>query len=363
MGKAAFVLAGMIALANAAWAAEIHVAVDGKDANPGTLSAPLRTIQRAADLARPGDVITVHAGVYRERVNPPRGGESDAKRITYQAAPGREGRDQGLGGRQGLGQGPGRRLEGGPPQFVLRRLQSLRRPHPRRLVRAQGPRASHRRGLSRRRMADRGGQRWTTSCKPAGRRRSGSRQVDNGHDDDLGPVQGRRSQRAAGRDQRPPDRLLSRPRPASNYHHRARLHHAARGHPLGAADGRAGRAHRHELEQGLDHREERRQPLRLLRHRPRQARRRTSTTPRRTPPRATSRRSSAAWPGAGTRTPSAATSSATTPSPTANRPASSAAWARPSARSRATPSTTSTSAGSSRARRWPASSSTAPSTS
>jgi alpha-N-arabinofuranosidase len=33
-------------------------------------------------------VITVHAGVYRECVSPPRGGESDAKRIIYQAAPG-----------------------------------------------------------------------------------------------------------------------------------------------------------------------------------------------------------------------------------------------------------------------------------
>ena len=26
---------------------------------------------------RPGDTITVHAGVYRERVNPPRGGTSE----------------------------------------------------------------------------------------------------------------------------------------------------------------------------------------------------------------------------------------------------------------------------------------------
>jgi alpha-N-arabinofuranosidase len=67
---------------------DFHVALNGNDANPGTLAAPLRTIQRAADLAHPGDVITVHAGVYRERISPPRGGESDAKRITYQAAPG-----------------------------------------------------------------------------------------------------------------------------------------------------------------------------------------------------------------------------------------------------------------------------------
>jgi alpha-L-arabinofuranosidase len=67
---------------------EFHVAVNGDDSNPGTRAAPLRTIQRAADLAHPGDAITVHEGVYRERVNPPRGGESDTKRIVYQAAPG-----------------------------------------------------------------------------------------------------------------------------------------------------------------------------------------------------------------------------------------------------------------------------------
>jgi alpha-N-arabinofuranosidase len=69
-------------------AAEFHVSVQGNDANRGTKGAPLRTIQRAAELAQPGDVITVHAGVYRERINPPRGGESDQKRIVYQAATG-----------------------------------------------------------------------------------------------------------------------------------------------------------------------------------------------------------------------------------------------------------------------------------
>lgn len=69
-------------------AAEYHVAVTGNDAHPGTKTAPLRTIQRAADLAQPGDVITVHAGTYRERVNPPRGGLSDRQRIVYQAARG-----------------------------------------------------------------------------------------------------------------------------------------------------------------------------------------------------------------------------------------------------------------------------------
>jgi alpha-N-arabinofuranosidase len=69
-------------------AAEFHVAPHGNDANPGTATAPFRTIQHAADLAQPGDVITVHEGVYRERISPMRGGESDTKRIVYQAAPG-----------------------------------------------------------------------------------------------------------------------------------------------------------------------------------------------------------------------------------------------------------------------------------
>jgi hypothetical protein len=81
-------VAGIFVIAVAAGAAEFHVAIGGKDSNPGTQGAPLRTIQRGAELAQPGDVITVHEGVYRERINPPRGGGSDASRIVYQAAPG-----------------------------------------------------------------------------------------------------------------------------------------------------------------------------------------------------------------------------------------------------------------------------------
>ncbi len=79
----------LITLASAlAHAAEIHVAPKGDDGNPGTENKPFRTIQRAADVARPGDTITVHEGIYRERIDPPRGGASDEKRIIYQAAAG-----------------------------------------------------------------------------------------------------------------------------------------------------------------------------------------------------------------------------------------------------------------------------------
>jgi len=69
-------------------AKEIHVAVKGNDAADGSAARPFRTIGRAAQEAMPGDVVTVHAGVYRERIAPPRGGDSETERITYQAAPG-----------------------------------------------------------------------------------------------------------------------------------------------------------------------------------------------------------------------------------------------------------------------------------
>jgi alpha-N-arabinofuranosidase len=71
-------------------AVDIHVATQGDDGNPGTETAPLRTIQAAANRARPGDEITVHGGVYRESIRPPRGGTSPEQRIVFQAAPGEE---------------------------------------------------------------------------------------------------------------------------------------------------------------------------------------------------------------------------------------------------------------------------------
>jgi alpha-N-arabinofuranosidase len=67
---------------------EYHVAKTGNEKNNGTLESPFLTIQAAADIAQPGDIITVHEGIYRERINPPRGGTSDDKRIVYRAAKG-----------------------------------------------------------------------------------------------------------------------------------------------------------------------------------------------------------------------------------------------------------------------------------
>ena len=68
---------------------EIHVSSSrGNDSYGGEEARPLKTIQAAANIARPGDVITVHEGVYREWVNPPVGGETADKPIIYQAAGG-----------------------------------------------------------------------------------------------------------------------------------------------------------------------------------------------------------------------------------------------------------------------------------
>jgi hypothetical protein len=66
----------------------LHVAKTGSDGADGSEASPLLTINRAAAVARPGDTVMVHAGEYREWVQPQRGGLSDQRRITYQAAAG-----------------------------------------------------------------------------------------------------------------------------------------------------------------------------------------------------------------------------------------------------------------------------------
>ncbi len=63
-------------------AATLVVSSAGDDGAKGDATAPFRTIARAARLARPGDTVVVRAGVYRERVSPPRGGQP-GKPITY----------------------------------------------------------------------------------------------------------------------------------------------------------------------------------------------------------------------------------------------------------------------------------------
>ena len=67
---------------------EYHVSPSGNDRDLGSNIQPFRTISKAAQVAQPGDTITVHEGVYREQISPPRGGTSAEKPIVYRAAPG-----------------------------------------------------------------------------------------------------------------------------------------------------------------------------------------------------------------------------------------------------------------------------------
>jgi len=50
-------------------ATTLVVATTGNDSNPGTVAQPLLTIQRAVDLAQPGDVITIRGGRYAPSAN------------------------------------------------------------------------------------------------------------------------------------------------------------------------------------------------------------------------------------------------------------------------------------------------------
>ncbi len=57
-------------IANCAFSKEYHISVNGNNANDGSASTPFKTISFAAQIAQPGDIITVHTGTYREWINP-----------------------------------------------------------------------------------------------------------------------------------------------------------------------------------------------------------------------------------------------------------------------------------------------------
>src|SRR5262249_17511356 len=59
---------------------------NASDTADGSAEHPLRTINAAAKLAQPGDIVTVSAGIYREWVAPARGGSETAP-IIYRSFP------------------------------------------------------------------------------------------------------------------------------------------------------------------------------------------------------------------------------------------------------------------------------------
>ena len=60
------------------------------DSNPGTEEAPFLTIQAAAEVVKPAEKVLIKSGIYRELVQPRRGGTSPDGMISFEAAPGAE---------------------------------------------------------------------------------------------------------------------------------------------------------------------------------------------------------------------------------------------------------------------------------
>jgi len=60
----------LILTSSSAEARNFVVAKTGSDTNTGDAAHPFLTIQHAANIAYPGDTITIRAGLYRERIDP-----------------------------------------------------------------------------------------------------------------------------------------------------------------------------------------------------------------------------------------------------------------------------------------------------
>lgn len=64
------IMLAFVACPDLSAAATFYVATNGKDTNPGTLTKPFLTINKAAKLAKAGDTVLVRSGIYKERVVP-----------------------------------------------------------------------------------------------------------------------------------------------------------------------------------------------------------------------------------------------------------------------------------------------------
>ena len=80
-----------------AWEKPLHFAktyyvdVQAKNADdngPGTKDHPFRTINHAAQILKPGERVVIAEGIYREFIQPARGGTGPDSMISYEAAPG-----------------------------------------------------------------------------------------------------------------------------------------------------------------------------------------------------------------------------------------------------------------------------------
>jgi len=83
-----FVLLTSIPAAFGQTSSSFYVATTGDDSNAGTLAAPWRTIQHAADTARAGSTVYVRSGIYEELVDIKASGSASDGFITFRSYPG-----------------------------------------------------------------------------------------------------------------------------------------------------------------------------------------------------------------------------------------------------------------------------------
>lgn len=86
--KYSYLICLSIAFINCNSDENIYVSKSGSNSNTGTSDYPFLTISKAAEIAKPGQTILISEGIYREYINPSRGGVSDNSRITFQSAKG-----------------------------------------------------------------------------------------------------------------------------------------------------------------------------------------------------------------------------------------------------------------------------------
>ena len=67
---------------------DLYVSTSGDDSNPGTIEKPLRTIQHAADIAKPGVTVSVREGSYCQQLAVKASGDAEQGFITFRSQPG-----------------------------------------------------------------------------------------------------------------------------------------------------------------------------------------------------------------------------------------------------------------------------------
>jgi hypothetical protein len=82
------VLSGAGIAAGAGSDPSLYVANNGDDSNPGTMEKPLRTIQHAADIAKPGNTVNVREGSYCQQLAVKVSGNAEQGFITFRSQPG-----------------------------------------------------------------------------------------------------------------------------------------------------------------------------------------------------------------------------------------------------------------------------------